>query len=526
MPQPPSWPKESGPRILTLVGNDLTIDVRARKTASALARAGFSVIALGVDNVGNAPTSSDHDGGILFRVVPPTDPRISPRIIRMSRNELRDAFRYRADMLRGRLRVTRHYLTSRTQNEKDRQNALFRSLGRAWWTTSTRLNVSDRNRERIAWRIEAEGRRVNRILRVTPKKARAILLQRRYHFTYLGYKWLARPPKRSLRKGKWRRDLPEMHRYELAIGPLVDMLAPDLIHVHDIFHLGVAVRAKSRAHASDRSVKVVYDAHEFVQGLPIDPRRRSAYTDLEREYIGGADAVVTVSPGLIQLLEEEYGIDVELVMNAPDMSTAQSTIPIRQVAKIPEGGKLLVYVGGIAPHRGAERLIDALIGLPEHTYLVFVSATSSDYISGLSRRADGSGLGDRVRFVPYVPPEAVVAYIESADVSVIPLSREIPNYEVALPNKLFQSIQARVPVAVSDNPDMKQYVETTGIGEVFEGSSVADMTQAIRKILDDPEPYQVALARPELQSVATWEHQMTTLTKVYRNLNVQATTTS
>jgi hypothetical protein len=73
---------------------------------------------------------------------------------------------------------------------------------------------------------------------------------------------------------------------------------------------------------------------------------------------------------------------------------------------------------------------------------------------------------------------------------------------------------------------MKQYVETTGIGEVFEGSSVADMTQAIRKILDDPEPYQVALARPELRSVATWEHQMTTLTKVYRNLNVQATTNS
>lgn len=526
MPQPPVWPKESGPRILTLVGNDLTIDVRARKTASALARAGFSVIALGIDNVGNAPASTDHDGGLLYRVIPPADPRISPRPFRFSRNELRDSFRYRADALRGRLQVTRYYLTSHTQNEKDRQNGLYRALGNMWSSTSTRLRVSERNRERITWRIEAAGRRMNRILRVTPKKARAVLLQRRYQLTYLAYKWLARPPKRSLRKGKWRRDLPEMHRYELAIGPLVDMLAPDLIHVHDIFHLGVAVRAKSRADASGRSIKVVYDAHEFVQGLPIDPRRRSAYTNLEREYIGGADAVVTVSPGLIQLLEEEYGIDVELVMNAPDMSTAQSTIPIRQVANIPEDGKLLVYVGGIAPHRGAEKLIDAMVGLPEDTYLVFVSATSSDYITGLSRRADGSGIGDRVRFVPYVPPEAVVAYIESADVSVIPLSRDVPNYEVALPNKLFQSIQARVPVAVSDNPDMKKYVEATGIGEVFEGSSVGGITQAIRKILDNPEPYQVALARPELQSVATWEHQMTILTKVYGNLDVQTTTAS
>ena len=524
MPQPPSWPNESGPRILTLVGNDLTIDVRARKTASALARAGFSVIALGIDNVGSAPTSSEHDGAILYRVVPPTDPAISPRLLRFSRNELRDSFRHRADVLRRRLQVSRHYLIAHTQIEDGKQNGLFRTLGSAWSALSTRLKVNDRTRTRIAARVAAGGRWTNRILRVTPRRSRTIVLQRRYQLTYLVYQWLARPSKRSFRQGRWRRDLPEMHRHEAALGALVDLLTPDLIHVHDIFHLGVAVRAKGRASNAGRSVKVVYDAHEFVQGLPIDPRRRSAYADLEREYIGGTDAVITVSPGLIQLLKTEYGIAARLVMNAPDMSTAAPATPIRTVAKIPDDKKILVYVGGIAPHRGAEKMIEALLSLPDDIHLVFVSASSSSYIQGLSRRAKESGIGERVHFVPYVPPEAVVAYIESADVSVIPLSRDVPNYEVALPNKLFQSIQAQVPVVVSDNPDMKSYVESTGIGEVFDGSSVTDMALAISKVLDNPGPYRMALARPQLRAEATWENQMTTLTDVYRKLDVQTPT--
>lgn len=522
MPQPPSWPNESGPRILTLVGNDLTIDVRARKTASALARAGFSVIALGIDNVGNAPTSSEHDGGILYRVVPPPDPRVSPRLFRLSKNELRDSTRYRADVLRRRLQVTRHYLIAHTQAESMRQHGWFRTLGRVWLVIATRLNVSERARGGVASRISAGGRVMNRILRVTPRRFRAILLQRRYQLTYLAYQWLARPPKRSRRRGRWRRDLPEMHRYESALGAVVDLLTPDLIHVHDIFHLGVAVRAKIRARNAGQSIKVVYDAHEFVKGLPIDLRRRSAYADLEREYIGDTDAVVTVSPGLIQLLYAEYGVTAKLVMNAPDMSTAEPTTDIRKVAKIPEGENVLVYVGGIAPHRGAEKMIEALLGLPDDTHLVFVSASSSSYIEGLAQQATESGVGERVHFVPYVPPEAVVAYIESADVSVIPLSRDVPNYEVALPNKLFQSIQAQVPVVVSDNPDMKTYVESTGIGEVFDGSSVADMAEAILRVLDNPGLYRKALAQPQLRAEATWENQMTTLIEVYRNLDVQA----
>lgn len=475
----PNWPDGSGPRILTLAGNNLTIDVRARKTASSLARIGYTVIAIGVDEPGEAPVSEHRDGALIWRIKPPADPRITPRLLRWSRSEIRESMRYRSEILRGRLAVSRRYL-----NERIRR-------------------VDAASPPRYLW-----------------DRARIMYLRLAFALSFGVYRYLARPPVRTLLPGKWERDLPHLHRYELSLGPIIDTLEPDLLHVHDVFHIGAAVRARHRANEAGRTLRVVYDAHEYVAGLPIDPRRRKAYLDLEREYIGHVDAVVTVSPGLADLLLQDYGLVASVVTNAPDTSTAVSTAPVRQVAGIPDDHRVAVYVGGIAPHRGAEMLIEAMVHLPSDLHLVFVAASGSSYIEGLSALAERIGVGDRVHLAPYVTPEAVVSYIKSADVSVIPLSRQIPNYEIALPNKLFQSVQAGVPVVVSDNPEMSDFVKRTGVGEVFAGGEGSDLVRALTKVLEDPEPYLSALNDPDLRRVTTWGEQSEILVGVYRSLGV------
>jgi glycosyltransferase involved in cell wall biosynthesis len=123
-------------------------------------------------------------------------------------------------------------------------------------------------------------------------------------------------------------------------------------------------------------------------------------------------------------------------MNTPDLDTLTSATPLRRVAGVPDEAKLVIYVGGVAPSRGAEDLIEAVSHLPLDVHLTFVAGRATGYIAKLQTMSNENGLGDRVHFAPFVSPEAVVSYIRSADVSVIPLSRGVANYEVTLPNSM------------------------------------------------------------------------------------------
>ncbi|GIU92157.1 MAG: hypothetical protein KatS3mg011_1063 [Acidimicrobiia bacterium] len=498
--------------MLTLVGNDVTIDARARKTAAGLARAGFSVVSLGVDPVGAAPQSESLDGARIHRIVPTLDPRVSTRIFRFSRPELRDWLRYGTEIQRVRLQMARRELTAWRRWQLDELADLLRSI---------RPDHTDSERREPSWGRRAAYRLHWSLFqsRLRLRRARLIASQLRYVALDSAYKAFAKPPRAWKRPGSWRRDLPELHRYEAAIGPLVDLLQPDLIHVHDVFHLGLAARAKARAAERGRRMPVVYDAHEFVAGLPIDPRRRAAFAQLEDEYIRRVDAVVTVSPALAGLLENRYGLSAEVVMNTPDTDDLPEVDSIRSTLGLPENRRLVVYVGGIAPHRGVEELIEALTLLDDHVHLALVTNSTTGYVDNLRQRAHDLGVEDRLHLAPYVMPEAVVSYLRGSDVSVIPLRRGVPNYDVALPNKLFQSIHARVPVVVSDSPEMARFVQQHRVGEIFLGGDPVDLASKVRKILENPDNY-VSAIHPMLLETLSWRSQFDRLLQVYAELGI------
>ena len=474
----PEWPAGEGPRILTLIGNDITVDIRSRKTAASLSRSGFSVIAMGVTSSKQAASIESHHGAFLCRYPITEEFRSIPLIFRFSNESIKYLI---------------NCLVSYTGNQIKRDRI-------------QRTETDERSIKAIF------GRYKSRAVMIFLKTKRKILL---------GSLWfVSRRFSRMTWRSSWKWVLPEMHRYEKSLGPVIDQLKPDLIHVHDIFHLGLAARAIQRASQNGRNIKLVYDIHEYIPGLPIEIRKRCGYEDLENEYAHMADALVTVSPGLKTLTEKRFSVPVTIVLNAPDLISATTTKPLREIVNISSEETLMVYVGGIAPHRGAELILKTMKDLNESIHLVFVSASMTGYIAELKDRSIEMGIDDRVHFAPFVEPEAVVSYISSADLSLIPLSREIENYEVALPNKLFQSIHAGVPVVVSDNPDMERFVKQSGIGEVFLGGDSLSMSEAISKVVNDPATYDLAIKDENLLSKTSWEHQIGLLLKTYENLGI------
>jgi glycogen(starch) synthase len=323
----------------------------------------------------------------------------------------------------------------------------------------------------------------------------------------------------------WRRLDPHLWDQELAFGKVVDELRPDLIHAHDFRMLGVGARAALRARARGRDVKLVWDAHEFLPGIkPYNdhPRWHPAQCAHEREYAPYADAVVTVSEALADLLVDEHGLPERpaVVLNAPEATPNDHPRPpdLRELCGIGPDVPLVVYSGAAAPQRGLDIMIEALprLGAGVHVALI-VSRPAAPYVRRLLRRATELGAGARVHAVPYVPYDRLVAFLSAADAGVIPI-HHWPNHEIALITKFFEYSHARLPLVVSDVKTMAEVTRSTGQGEVFRAEDVNDYVRAVRAVLADPGRYRAAYDASGLLERWTWEAQAEILDGVYSRL--------
>src|SRR5918994_226484 len=140
------------------------------------------------------------------------------------------------------------------------------------------------------------------------------------------YALRARLLRRIAPRSFWRSVEPLHLDYEMAYGPVIDALEPDVIHAHDFRAIGIAVRAKWRARAAGRRVGVVYDAHEHVPGLVRDREFALSNDAHVAEYIRHVDAVVTVSPHLADELKRHYRLQTTpaVVLNVPMANVKES----------------------------------------------------------------------------------------------------------------------------------------------------------------------------------------------------------
>ena len=323
---------------------------------------------------------------------------------------------------------------------------------------------------------------------------------------------------RTMGVRSWRRLDPHLWDWELAFGPLVDRLRPDLIHANDGRMLGVGARAKLRAGAEGRSIALVWDAHEFLPGRQIlgaHPRWHAAACAHEAEHVRHADAVTTVSETMVDLLRTTYDlrVDIEIVRNAPTVGQGDSAEPgLRATLGLHDGVPLAIYIGAMATLRGVGIMVETLPRLPD-LHVAFVARPSA-FVDGLVARAAELGVADRLHVTPYVPVDRIVEFIASADVGVFP-AHHVVNHDVDLPTKFYEYFQARLPMVVSDVRTTAETTQRLGCGEVFRAEDADDYVRAVSAVLDDPDRYRAAIDASGLLDEWTWEHQAHVLDAVY-----------
>jgi glycogen synthase len=501
-------------RLVVLVDNGVHGDSRVQKTARSAAEAGWQVTLLG-----KSPDSQEHTwrlGEAEVRLIPVSS-ALAKRRHEFRRAPLRRPLAYRP----GPLAAYRQQHVRAWRAELYQRNAALQVAAR---TGRSRPRVLAGRARLVVPRLAAKI--LGRWVSLRARHTRALKLRRTELDSRLD-RSITRFWQRAMGDRSWRRLDPHLWDFELAYGPVVDALRPDVIHANDFRMLGVGARAKERARAKGRSIRLLWDAHEFLPGIrpwEPNPRWHPAQMAHEREYAHHADAVTTVSETLADLLMERHGLTERpaVVLNAPGAAEsaddARDEVPdLRKLCGIDSDTPLVVYSGVAAPQRGLDLMIE---GLPElegaHTALV-VGKPGSGYVKALLNRAAELGVADRLHVLPYVPHHQVTSFLSVADVGVIPI-QHWPNHEIALVTKFFEYSHARLPIVVSDVKTMAETTRSTGQGEVFEADNVADYVRAVRTVLDDTKPYRAAYDAPGLLRQWTWEAQAERLDQIYTRL--------
>ncbi|MEV4161025.1 glycosyltransferase [Nonomuraea dietziae] len=478
------------PRLAVIVGNAITGDSRVQKTALAAARDGWEVTLVGRAAGGETEYSS-------FGPV---------RVIRVAVDDVMRKHAWVKRQRRGlRARITQWGLPD------ERALARYRTAHRVW--------VREQ-RAHIGWTYGAGAS--GALSRHTRRLW--IRLGRHVHQARVrAFRWERR---RSRRKhtpvGEWRRDMPELIDLELAFGAVLDDLRPHVIHANDITMIGVAAQSAARLRSRGFTCRWLYDAHEYVRGADWHTElRTSAYHDLERQFIGRADAVVTVSPEIAEVLRQQYHLPSTplVVRNTPireAVGRGESSASVRAACGLGPDTPLLVYSGWMDRDRSVDTAVASLTSLP-HVHLAIVSGRKNAVLRELLELAERIGVSDRVHVVPYVPQADVADYLSTADLGLI-CSKRLPNHEMSLPTKLAEYLHAGLALVVSDVRTVATYVNAHGVGEVFSSGDVPAFAAAVRRGLSRRKELAENISEAILKELS-WEYQCSILLQLYRDLS-------
>jgi hypothetical protein len=255
-----------------------------------------------------------------------------------------------------------------------------------------------------------------------------------------------------------------------ATGAL-NSLSPNVIICHGLGFLQLCTHLKT----SEK--KLVLNAHEYYpaefEDKPEWKELGEKYTHVLSKCSAKIDLLFAVNETIGARYKKEFNIPFVEITNATDHEADLRPAPVTEPVRIVHHGVALV-------NRKIEIMIEAVLKstIACELHLILVP-TEREYFEKLISKYSSN---KRIIFSDTVAVKQISKHLNQFDLGLFYLEPVNYNWKHALPNKLFEFVQARLAVMISPNPDMKKIVEQYELGWVTKDFSIGSLVDSINSV--------------------------------------------
>ncbi|MHA7281693.1 glycosyltransferase family protein [Arthrobacter sp. TMS2-4] len=194
-----------------------------------------------------------------------------------------------------------------------------------------------------------------------------------------------------------------------------------------------------------------------------------------RTYLPRTDAVTTVNQAIADLYDQQFGLHTEVVRNSlPDARLTPTPLAADKIR--------LVHSGGAVPGRNIESIIGAVKELDDRFTLDLFLVEARDGGRYLAKLKQLAGDCERITFHPPVPPSALPATLNAFDIGVYQLPPATTNQRLALPNKFFDFVQARLGMVFGPSEEIARLIRQFDLGRIATDFGAESLKAALAEL--------------------------------------------